>query len=114
MQAGYSPTNAYGHQEYWRGVETDQDVLYTDTTISPTCRAAGPLRAAAKAGTDPPPTRWERLGRTIKRTEPNGNVTYTVYNDSNHEVATSSAGAARPNLPNARRSSAARIAPELI
>src|SRR5206468_1393818 len=26
------------------------------------------------------------LGRTTSETDPNGNVTYTVYNDANHEV----------------------------
>ena len=28
------------------------------------------------------------LGRTTKRTDPNGNVTYNVYNDPNHEMRT--------------------------
>jgi RHS repeat-associated protein len=28
------------------------------------------------------------LGRTTARTDPNGNITYTVYNDPNHEVRT--------------------------
>jgi hypothetical protein len=28
----------------------------------------------------------DALGRPVKGTDPNGNVTYTVYNDANHEV----------------------------
>lgn len=30
----------------------------------------------------------DSLGRTTKETDPNGNVTYTVYNDANHETRT--------------------------
>ena len=28
----------------------------------------------------------DELGRTVKETDPNGNVTYTVYKDTNYEV----------------------------
>jgi RHS repeat-associated protein len=31
-------------------------------------------------------TQVDALGRPVKVTDPNGNVTYTVYNDANHEV----------------------------
>src|SRR5262249_61315327 len=30
----------------------------------------------------------DSLGRTVKLTDPNGNVTYTAFNDPNHEVRT--------------------------
>jgi YD repeat-containing protein len=39
------------------------------------------------------------LGRTTKLTDPNGNVTYRVYKDSNHEVRTYAGWQASTNLP---------------
>jgi YD repeat-containing protein len=39
------------------------------------------------------------LGRTTKLTDPNGNITYTVYKDANHEVRTYPGWQTSTNLP---------------
>jgi YD repeat-containing protein len=41
----------------------------------------------------------DSLGRTTQYTDPKGNVTYTVYNDANHEVRTYAGWNSAANLP---------------
>jgi YD repeat-containing protein len=41
----------------------------------------------------------DSLGRTVKMTDPNGNVTYTVYNDTTHEVRTYRGWQSSTHLP---------------
>jgi RHS repeat-associated protein len=41
----------------------------------------------------------DSLGRTTKVTDPNGNVTYTVYNDANHEMRTYQGWNSSTNMP---------------
>ncbi|HLJ96277.1 MAG TPA: SBBP repeat-containing protein, partial [Gemmataceae bacterium] len=83
---GYITYTAYD-QATGAVVETIQDVDTTRTGdftnlpsgwITPT---GGGLRLITQMVVD-------MLGRTTKLTDPNGNMTYTVYNDPNHEVRT--------------------------
>ena len=53
----------------------------------------------------------DALGRAVQVTDPNGNVSYAVFDDPTTASASTPAGRRRPIRPPARRASSARTAP---
>lgn len=73
-------------------VDTTQTGDFANLPSGWTTPPGGGLHLITQMEVDP-------LGRTTKLTDPNGNVTYTVYNDDAHEVRTYRGWDASTNLP---------------
>src|SRR5205814_1251668 len=62
-------------------VDTDQDDDFADLPAGWVTPTGGGLHLITDREVDD-------LGRTTELTDPNGNITYTVFNDPNHEIRT--------------------------